>query len=120
MAWQMNDFKCFVANINNVAMLNRPRMGAGLYFVFLGAEPLVRKSSEITIRYEFDFRGTEEQVLITAAQSLKFILVDEYVLEFMAAATVINMYVAGDNLERFIQHFSQVKLQARNAETSID
>ena len=48
------------------------------------------------------------------------VLMDVDIVEFVAAAAVIEMHVAGDDLEGFVEQIGKVEFEAGHAEPGID
>ena len=116
----MHDFKSTIAEINDIAVLQCLGLRAGLHFVITGTETLVGNRLEVTVGYETELGRTQNHALISATQGLVLILMNKNLVELVAAAAVIEVNVAGHNLERFVQQIGEVEFQAGNTEPGID
>ena len=99
----MQDFKCAIAKVDDIAVLQCLCLRASFDFVITGTETLVRNRLEVAVGNESELGSTQDHPLITAAQSLVLILMNEYLLEFVEIPAVIEMDVTGDDLEWLVE-----------------
>jgi len=120
MSGQIHDFKGTISEINDIAVLQCLCLRAGMHCVVTGAETLVGNRLEVTVGYEAELRSTQNHALIAVTQGLVLVLMNINLVEFVAAAAVIEVDVAGHDLERLVQQIGEVEFQAGNTEPGID